>query len=331
MDNPSDNGRKGGKVRAERLTPAERSESARRAAEKRWGRKWVQATHAGTLVVGDVELEVAVLEDGTRVINQKTIMGALGRSLTTGRHSRSEGRPPFVAAANLVPYFPETLPDMFQPIEFRIPGQTVSSTGFRAEILPLVCETYLAADDDGALLESQMNAAEAAGLLVRGLARVGIIALVDEATGYQDVRARDELAAILNAYIAPELRPWTKQFPDEFFREIYRIQGWDFKPGTSRRSPYVGKLINKYIYEQLPPGVLDELRSLNPVTPQGYRRHKHHQYLTAETGNTHLDRQISTVTTLLRISDDKQHFEELFDRAFPPAQPKLPFVVELDN
>jgi hypothetical protein len=61
-----------------------------------------------------------------------------------------------------------------------------------------------------------------------------------------------------------------------------------------------------------------------------YRRHKHHQYLTAETGNTHLDRQISTVTTLLRISDDKHHFEQLFDRAFPPVQPKLPFVVDLD-
>ena len=66
MENASDNGRKGGKVRAERLTPAERSESARRAAEKRWGRSWVQATHAGTLIVGDMELEVAVLEDGTR-------------------------------------------------------------------------------------------------------------------------------------------------------------------------------------------------------------------------------------------------------------------------
>lgn len=330
MENAADNGRKGGKVRAERLTPAERSESARRAAEKRWGRSWVQATHAGVLVVGDLELEVAVLEDGTRVVNQKTIMRALGRSLTTGRHQRTESRPPFLAAGNLVPYFPDTLVDMFQPIEFRVPGQTVSSTGFRAEILPLVCETYLSALDAGALLDSQMSAAEAAGKLVRGLARVGIIALVDEATGYQEIRARDELAMILNAYIAPELQPWTKRFPDEFFREIYKIQGWEFKPGTSKRTPYVGKLINKYIYEQLPPGVLDELRSLNPRTPSGYRRHTHHQYLTADTGNRHLDRQISTVATLMRISDSKQQFEKLFDRAFPPSEPKLPFVVELD-
>jgi hypothetical protein len=331
MENPSDNGRKGGMVRASRLTPAERSESARRAAEKRWGRSWVPATHSGVLVVGDMELEVAVLEDGTRVVNQKTVMGALGRSTTTGRHERTEGRPPFLAAGNLVPFFPEGLDHMFQPIEFRIPGQTVSSTGYRAEILPLVCETYLAAYEDGKVLNSQMTAVSAAGRLVRGLARVGIIALVDEATGYQEIRARDELAAILNAYISPELQPWTKRFPDEFFREIYRIQGWEFKPGTSKRTPYVGKLINKYVYEQLPPGVLDELAELNPRTANGWRRHKHHQHLSADTGNSHLDRQISTVTTLLRISDDKHQFEEMFDRAFPPSQPKLPFVVELDE
>ena len=127
------------------------------------------------------------------------------------------------------------------------------------------------------------------------------------------------------------LQRWTKQFPDEFFREIYRIQGWEFKPGTSKRTPYVGKLINKYIYEQLPPGVLDELRELNPRTERGWRRHKHHQYLSADTGNSHLDRQISTVTTLMRIADHKCHFEELFDRAFPPAQPKLPLIVELEE
>ncbi|MBV8348859.1 MAG: hypothetical protein JOZ49_15425, partial [Mycolicibacterium sp.] len=80
-----------------------------------------------------------------------------------------------------------------------------------------------------------------------------------------------------------------------------------------------------------PPGVLDELRELNPRTERGWRRHKHHQYLSADTGNSHLDRQISTVTTLMRIADHKCHFEELFDRAFPPAQPKLPLIVELEE
>jgi hypothetical protein len=331
MENAEDNGRKGGKARAARLTPAERSEAARAAAEKRWGRMYVQATHIGQLVVGNMTLDVAVLEDGTRVINQKTIMEALGRSVTTGRHERNDSRPPFLGAANLVPYFPEGLADLYRPIEFRIPGQTISSTGFRAEILPMVCETYLAAKEDGALQRSQFPAADAAYILIRGLAQVGIIALVDEATGYQDVRARDELALILQAYVAPELRLWIKRFPDEFFEQIYRLQGWGFRPGNSKRTPYVGKLINKYVYEQLPPGVLEELRRRNPINENGNRPHKHHQYLTEGTGNVHLDRQISTVTTLLRIADDKHQFETMFDKAFPPKQPKLPLVIDIDG
>lgn len=42
-------------------------------------------------------------------------------------------------------------------------------------------------------------------ILVRGFARVSIIALVDEATGYQRDRAKNALAAILEAFIAKEL------------------------------------------------------------------------------------------------------------------------------
>lgn len=328
MEDPKVNGKKGGKTRSANMTPAERSEAARLAAEKRWGKRYVDATHVGQLVVDDMELDVAVLEDGSRVISQKTIMEALGRSVTTGRHGRHDLRPPFLGAANLVPYFPDGLTDMYEPIDFKAPGQGSISTGFRAEILPLVCETYLSAREDGALIRSQLPAAQAAEILVRGLARVGIIALVDEATGYQDVRARDELAKILKAYVSPELQPWIKRFPDEFFEQIYRLQGWEFKPGTSKRSPYVGKLINKYIYEQLPPGVLEELRAKNPAV-DGRRAAKHHQFLTSGTGNVHLDRQISTVTTLMRIADDKKQFEDLFEKAFPPAQEKLPLVIEV--
>jgi hypothetical protein len=97
-----------------------------------------------------------------------------------------------------------------------------------------------------------------------------------------------------------------KTFPDEFFAQIYRLQGWEYRPGTSKRISYVGTLVNKYVYEQLPPGVLEELKRLNPRNERGNRSHKHFQFLTADTGNIHLDRQIATVTTLMRISDTKE-------------------------
>jgi hypothetical protein len=201
--------------------------------------------------------------------------------------------------------------------------------GYNAEILPAVCEVYLDARAEGVLLPNQRPAAAAAEILIRGLARVGIVALIDEATGFQEVRARRELERILERYVQAELRSWIKTFPDEFFRQIYRLEGWEYTPGTSRRTPYVGKLINHYVYEQLPPGVLPELQRLNPKTEKGYRAHRHHQFLTADTGNVHLDRQITVVTTLMRIAVDKTHFSDLFERAFPGPQPRLPLVVPL--
>lgn len=246
-----------------------------------------------------------------------------------GRRDITEGRPPFLSAANLRPFISRELVDLYKPVQYRLPGSGGRAVGYRAEILPMVCEVYLDARNEDVLLHNQDAAGRAAEVLIRGLARVGIIALVDEATGYQEVRARQELQRILEAYVQAEFRPWVRTFPDEFFREIYRLQGWEFRPGTSKRTPYVGKLIKHYIYEQLPDGVLGELERLNPANDNGRRSRKHHQHLTGSTGNAHLDRQISTVTTLMRIAHDQQDFEDLFDRAFPPAQAKIPLVIDV--
>lgn len=316
---------RGGHARAERLSPEERSEIASRAAAARWGVSILPATHTGDLVIGDRRLSCAVLEDGTRVINQGTMLTALGRA----RRPKGGDGGTVLFATNLRPYISPKLAEVIQnPLRYVIPGGG-RARGYLAEVLPEICEIYLEARNDGVLLKSQEPAAHAAEILVRGLARVGIIALVDEATGYQETRARHELQRILEAYVQAELRPWIKMFPDEFFREIYRLENWDYRPGTSKRTPYVGKLVNKYVYEQLPPGVLDELRRLNPKTPKGYRPHRHHQFLTADTGNAHLDRQISTVTTLMRIANSKQDFSNLFERAFPPTQARLPLVIDV--
>lgn len=233
-------------------------------------------------------------------------------------------------ANNLQPFIRDELHEISDPIPYRIAGEAGRNWGYRAEMLPMVCDVYLEARA-GKLAPKQRAVAEAAETLVRGLTRVGIVALVDEATGYQEVRARLELQMILEAYVQAELRPWIKTFPDEFFAQIYRLQGWEYRPGTSKRTPYVGKLVNKYVYDQLPPGVLDELQRLNPRNERRNRSHRHHhRFLTADTGHPQLDQQIATVTTLMRISADRQEFEILFERAFPPPQPRLPLIIELE-
>ena len=200
-------------------------------------------------------------------------------------------------------------------------------------LLPEICEVILDANKAGALKSNQQQLAEMAEILIRGFARIGVIALVDEATGYQEERARDELARILEAYVQEEYRPWTRMFPEEFFRQVYRIHGWPYKPGNAKRTPLVGHVINKFVYGQLPTGILEELRRLNPIAESGYRKRKHFQHLTADTGNEHLDRQITSVITLMRVSDSKEelehHFAKAFGRPSPGIQGKLPLVLDI--
>lgn len=77
--------------------------------------------------------------------------------------------------------------------------------------------------------------------------------------------AKDALMKILEAYVNKALLPWTERFPSSFFKQIYRLHGWQFREGRTRGPRIVGKLINRLVYEQLPPGVLQELRQRNPV------------------------------------------------------------------
>ena len=125
--------------------------------------------------------------------------------------------------------------------------------------------------------------------------------------------------------------PWTRKFPDEFFKQIYKLHGWKYQPGSTKRPQCVGCFINDYVYKQLPDGVLDELRRRNPVVESGYRRYKHTQFLTIDTGNEHLDRQVTAVTTIMRIADDKEQFKKLFGKAYPRHQveEKRPLVIEV--
>lgn len=329
---------KGGRARANALSPEERQEIARQAAQSRWNRDGdliPRASFTGVMKLGNQEISCAVLENEKRLLTQETFLSAVGRagkakggrgSARLVEGSADSGLPPFLAP-NLRPFTPGDVLQAATPIVYRN-TKGVKAYGYEASLLPKVCEVYLKARDAGALLYNQQHLAVAADILMRALAHVGIVALVDEATGFQAFRARDELNRILEAYIAKELLPWTKHFPDEFFQEIYRLQGWSYRVGSHQHPKYVGKLIYELVYKPLPNGVLEELQRLNPITPKGYRRHRHFQFLSEETGNPHLDKQIVSVMTLMRASETKAHFKELFDRVYSKSPHQLSLFPE---
>lgn len=273
----------------------------------------VKATHAGKLkITEDVILPCFVLENKTRVIS--------GRGMTTaiGMKGRGQGVQRITTHKTLAPFItPDLLAAIENPIKFYGIWGTRLTYGYEATILLQICEAILSARDAGVLkTEQELRYAQQCDILIRAFAKVGIIALVDEATGYQAERDRDELHRILEAYISAELLPWTKRFPDEFYKELFRLRGWQYNPLSVARPGYVGKLTNKLVYEKLPEGVLEELKARNPKNPKGNRRYRHHQFLTEDIGNIHLEKHLAAVTTLMRISSTWIEFVYHFNKAF---------------
>lgn len=301
---------------------ARRSEIARMGAEARWSGAATlpRATFGSTdspLRIGEIELPCFVLDDERRVLTAGSVQASLniaaGGSMKKGL-SRLEL---FIDGKLISPFVSSDLRKrVSNPILFRTPANG-KAYGYEAVVLAELCEAILAARQAGELMKQQMHIAHQAEILVRAFARVGIVALVDEATGFQEVRKRDALHKILAAYIAPELMGWAKRFPDSFYEEMFRLHGWDYDPESVARPSVVGKFTNTYVYEQLPPGVLEELSSKNPKDETGRRKVRHHQLLTDQVGHPHLEKQISATTTLMRASDDWPTFKRLFARAFP--------------
>lgn len=328
MDNQDKPQSKGGKARADKLSPEQRREIASAAAKARWDEtnSLPKVDFPGVLKLGDLSIPCAVLEDGSRVLSENGITNALlgGRSGASKRKKKAaeeEGAllPLFVAPRQLEPHISNELREgPLKPIYYR-DGRSVV-VGYDARILRAVCEVWLRAREAGDLQKQQLDKAQRAELLMRALADIGITALIDEVTGYQEVRARDELQKILAAYVSPDLLPWTQRFPQNFYAELHRVRGWKYAPGSNKRNHYIGKLTNELIYKQLPQGVLDELRQKNPVDPKkGRRLRLHHQFLTDDVGNPHLEKQIVSVTTLLSVAEDWTEFSRLFSRRFPPG------------
>lgn len=170
--------------------------------------------------------------------------------------------------------------------------------------------------DPRILVQSQQKIVEYAKILVRSLAKVGITALIDEATGYQYDRERNELQKLLSKYIAEEFLPWTSRFPREYYQEIFRLYGWEYDPLSLKRTPFIGKFTNEYVYNEMSPEVLKKLREVNPSDDSGRRKRRHHQHLTEDIGIPHLQQHLTKLVTVMQLSNNVEDFKDNFQRAF---------------
>lgn len=324
---------KGGNARARKLSPERRSEISRQAAKARWDSSVSDAICGSPekpLRIGDTEIECYVLVDGTRVITQATFLEALGRhrKANVRREEGEEPLPPILQGKSIKPFISAEVREKSRPIRFRLPSGGRAS-GYNAELLPEVCEVYLRAADADALPRNQEHVAAQAMILMRGLAHVGIIALVDEATGYQEIRARDALAQVLEAFVAKEIQAYMQTFPPEFYSEMCRLRGLEYPPTSNMRPQYFGHLTNDVVYKRLAPGVLKELKAVTPRNDKGRPKHKYFQRLTGNVGYPKLREHLGSVVTIMKLSDDWDDFTVKLDRLHPRVGDTIPLNLDL--
>jgi hypothetical protein len=289
-----------------------------------------KATHIGELKIGNSVIPCAVLEDGTRVLNQAGYLRAIGRARSpkagTGVLSTVDDLPFFLQAKSLKPFITEDLRESTKPI-FYDSGRA-KPVGYNAESLPRVCEAYLklrdqALKETGKVPRQHEHIIQACDILMRGLAHVGIIALVDEATGYQEVRDRLALQKILDRFLLKEFAAWAKRFPDEFYKEMFRLRGWQWRGMRINRPSVVGKYTNDLVYQRLAPGILEELQKRNPKDDKGNREGKHHQLLTGDIGVPALQQHLFATVGFMRASTTWDQFYRMMQRAFPKLNSTL--------
>jgi len=267
------------------------------------------------LVIGDIEIPCYVLEHETRVLVQSAMISALGMARGGSSHGGGDRLAHFVASKAISTFIDSDLTDVTKPHRFRMPQGGIAH-GYSALLLATLCEAVLAARASGELHHQQGHIADRCEVLMRGFARVGIIALVDEATGYQEIRAKNALATILEEFIAKELQPWTKTFPYEFYKQIFRLKKWRGPDGVKRPS-VIGRYTNDIVYARIAPGVLAELRAKNPRLPSGDLKHKHHQWFTPDPGHPKLKEHLAAVIALMRAATTWDRFQRSLKRAFP--------------
>lgn len=291
-----------------------------------------QIKYKGELNLAGFSIPCYVLGDGTRVLSGRGMQEAL-KMVDDNDKSSGHRIIRYLNQKTLNPFiFKDKEPGHYEPLICYDGNKQIN--GYEATVLVDICDGILEARKQIKLSPRQSIIAEQCEILVRAFAKVGIISLVDEATGYQYERERFELQKILSAYISDEILKWQLTFTDDFYREVYRLWGLPFIPKYIKNKPsFIGKLTTKYIYDLLPNGVVDKIKEKTGKTDKGTWKYKWHQSLTPEVGREHLKKQIIEVTTLMSISKSKKEFNDLFERKYhsKPIQLELEFNEKINE
>lgn len=328
MTNP----KKGGEERARRLSSEDRKRIASAGAQARWAKadptrealpKAVCGSQDAPVRIGDTQIPCYVLDDETRVLTVGGVSDGMGLARGGSMIAGMNRLELFISRNRINPYVSKELAERIHtPIIFITPAGK-KAYGYNAEILVELCEIVLKARQEKVLQTQQLRIAHQCEVLMRGLARLGIIGLVDEATGYQYVRARNALEKILDKWLTKELQPWRRQFPSDYYQRIFELNDWPYDPDSLAKPGVIGHWTNDIVYDRLGPGLREQLHEYAGRNAKGRLKHQLHRFLTSSHGIPELQSHLSAVVALMKAAKNWEQFKELIQRVFPKPETTL--------
>ena len=311
-------------ARSSSLSPADRSNIARQAALTRHRKDLPKAIAEGVLQIGGVRLSCAVLDDAdnTRVLTQNGFLQAMGRHpfAAGGSGSAIDNTPPFLKANNLKPFVSSDLERSMKPLIY-LPRNPMAGAqgvgyGYRGKLLPDVCWVYTDAMAAKKLHKSQLHIGESCRNFLKALTNYAIDDLIDQATGYDNLRKREAINRMIEKYVRQDALPWVRMFDLDFYRYIYRLNSWPFDPDKTARPGVIGTWTND-IYDRMAPGIRGELHTRVRRNEKGKPTQKLTQYLTKEDGRLELKELLGSIKMLMKLSVDWKDFMHKLDIYHP--------------
>lgn len=279
-----------------------------------------ECIHDGTIKFGpDNEIPCAVIKSNEQIIRVITGKGMF-KSFKRTQHGRVsvDGLPAVIGGHNIANFISKQDMHKLELIYYK-DGNRIKS-GYNAEAITIICAAYLMAEKEGVLRPQQFTALSQVKIILLTLSRIGITALIDEATGYQYSREFDALQKLLKLYtVETPLLTLQKKFPRVYYKELYRLYRWEFNPEKTKHPQYVAKFTWDYVYKLLPEPVMQKIREYNPIVEKEnkkYRKNKYYQYLTLDTGIPELDKIIAKLVGIMSISDTIEQFKTFYEKAF---------------
>ena len=332
------------------MTDQERSDRARHAARVRWEKRAAEKPEESTLTEAEMQQVEEIEEAGTiptavhrgelDIIGMSVPCYVLNNDVRViGRTSATEvltgikgggALEKYIAVRALEPFIPKDLV-LERMVPFRLPeveGLEKAVKGLPADLFLEICQGFVSALEYSLRRDSeyprltgrQQEMAMQASMFLSACAKLGLEALIDEATGYQYEREADALQVKLAAFLEGEMRKWEKTFPDELWQEFGRLTGW--KGQLSKRPKYWGRLVMELIYEKLDPDVADWLKKNAPKPKYGQN---YHQWLSGQYGLKKLVEHIWMIIGMARTCESMRELRDKVNSMYgkDPVQLRL--------